>query len=211
MTASPRQSSCFSASAAIGPGVLAIILTASQQSAFAEKSNPKADTAAKTEFFETKIRPLLSARCFKCHGKEKQNGGLRVDALSTLLKGGESGVALVAGKPEESLLVKAIRWESFEMPPSGKLPAAEISLLTRWIAGGAFWPEHDAVLREDEPATPKITDDDRACGGRFNRSQTHPFLTPRLQVGRATKLTLSSSESCGQPDFRRHQKPTVAR
>ncbi len=162
MTASPRQSSCFSASAAIGPGVLAIILTASQQSAFAEKSNPKADTAAKTEFFETKIRPLLSARCFKCHGKEKQNGGLRVDALSTLLKGGESGVALVAGKPEESLLVKAIRWESFEMPPSGKLPAAEISLLTRWIAGGAFWPEHDAVLREDEPATPKITDEDRA-------------------------------------------------
>ena len=138
MSASPRQSFCLSASAAIGPGVLAIILTASQQSAVAEKSQPKADTAAKIKFFETKIRPLLSARCFKCHGKEKQNGGLRVDTLSTLLKGGESGAALIAGKPEESLLVEAIRWDSLEMPPGGKLPTAEIGLLTRWIADGAF-------------------------------------------------------------------------
>ncbi len=161
MTAFLRQMIRRSASPAIGVYLLTIILTASQQSAVAEKSLPEADTAAKTKYFETKIRPLLSARCFKCHGKEKQNGGLRVDALSTLLKGGESGEALVAGKPEESLLVEAIRWESFEMPPSGKLPAAEIALLTKWIADGAFWPEHDAVLRDDAPATPKITDEDR--------------------------------------------------
>ena len=47
------------------------------------------------------------------------------------------------------------------MPPTGKLPAEEISLLTKWIADGAFWPEHDAVLRDDAPSAPKITDADR--------------------------------------------------
>ena len=148
------------------PGLLAILTALSlvlfAEFAQAENSPPeKTEDAAKVKFFETQIRPLLSARCFKCHGKEKQSGGLRVDALSTLLKGGESGAALVAGKPDESLLVEAIRWESFEMPPSGKLPPEEIALLTKWIADGAFWPEHDAVLRDDEPAAPKITEEDR--------------------------------------------------
>jgi len=162
MTASPRKTFCLSASASAGIGVLTIILTASQQSSVADNPQQKADTTAKIKFFETKIRPLLSARCFKCHGKEKQSGGLRVDSLSTLTKGGESGVALVPGKPEESLLVEAIRWQSLEMPPIGKLPAAEIALLTKWIADGAFWPAHDAVLRDDAPATPTITADDRA-------------------------------------------------
>lgn len=199
MTASPRQTFRLSASAAIGLGVLTIILTMSQQSAVAEKSLPEGDTAAKTKFFETKIRPLLSARCFKCHGKEKQNGGLRVDALSTLQKGGESGAALVAGKPEESLLIEAIRWESFEMPPSGKLPAEEIALLTKWIADGAFWPEHDAVLRDDEPAAPKITDEDRewwafqpvtnpsvpeADGAGWSRNEVDHFIMRKLHTSK---------------------------
>jgi uncharacterized membrane protein len=132
--------------------IATILATVSLEPARSETSPPGTiDNSAKAKFFETRIRPLLSAQCFKCHGKEKQSGGLRIDALSTLLKGGESGAALVAGKPEESLLVEAIRWESFEMPPTGKLPAEEISLLTKWIADGAFWPEHDAVLRDDAP------------------------------------------------------------
>jgi hypothetical protein len=143
--------------------VVSMTLSILQSSAVAEKSPPRqADDSAKAKFFESKIRPLLSARCFKCHGKKKQSGGLRVDALSTLLKGGESGSALVAGKPDESLLVEAINWESLEMPPTGKLPVGEIALLTKWIADGAFWPEHDAVLRDDAPATPNITEEDRS-------------------------------------------------
>lgn len=142
---------------------LLIVLAAISSSTVRAESPPseQADTAAKTKFFETRIRPLLAARCFKCHGEEKQSGGLRVDALSTLLEGGESGAALVAGKPDESLMVEAIRWESYEMPPSGKLPDEEIALLTKWISDGAFWPEHDAVLRDDTPATPRISDEDR--------------------------------------------------
>lgn len=148
------------------PAVLILLVSLSiplvTSSVRGESTQPDpTETAARTKFFESRIRPLLAARCFKCHGKEKQSGGLRVDALSTLLKGGESGAAVVAGKPDESLLVEAIRWESFEMPPSGKLPPAEIALLTKWIADGAYWPEHDAVLRDDTPVTPKITEEDR--------------------------------------------------
>ncbi|NQV28822.1 MAG: DUF1549 domain-containing protein [Rhodopirellula sp.] len=143
--------------------VFVLSLAAFPEPVLAEKSPPEApDNSEQAKFFETRIRPLLASRCFKCHGKEKQSGGLRVDALSTLLKGGESGAALVSGKPEESLLVEAIRWESFEMPPSGKLPTEEIALLTKWIANGAFWPEHDAVLRDDTHLAAKITDEDRS-------------------------------------------------
>ncbi len=201
MTASPRQNFRLFTGLALGLGVLTIILTVAPHPAGADQSPLERETAAKSKFFETKIRPLLSARCFKCHGKEKQNGGLRVDALSTLLKGGESGAALLPGKPQESLLVEAIRWESFEMPPSGKLPADEIALLTKWIADGAFWPAHDAVLRDDAPATPKITDEDRqwwafqpltnpavpvADISGWSRNEVDHFIRRKLQ---ATKLS----------------------
>ena len=162
MFVSSRSLIGFPSSLRIAAFATAMMLSQMQSPTFATDSTPDAtDSSARAKFFETKIRPVLSARCFKCHGKEKQSGGLRVDALSTLLKGGESGTALIAGKPDESLLVEAINWESFEMPPSGKLPAEEIALLTKWIADGAFWPAHDAVLRDHAPAAPKITDEDR--------------------------------------------------
>lgn len=196
MTTPPQHSYRHLALLLLSFGIVVVLLTAHHQATAAEKLLPKAVSSTKSKFFETKIRPILSARCFKCHGKEKQNGGLRVDALSTLTKGGESGAALVAGKPEESLLVEAIRWESFEMPPSGKLPSAEIALLTEWIADGAFWPEHDAVLRDDAPAAPKITDEDRnwwafqpitnpsvpeADAAGWSRNEVDQFIVQRLQ------------------------------
>ncbi|MHC4878806.1 MAG: DUF1549 domain-containing protein [Planctomycetota bacterium] len=115
---------------------------------------------AKVQFFESKIRPLLAKRCFKCHGEEKQKGGLRVDAGANLLKGGESGPSIVPGKPDESLLIESVRYESFEMPPDGQLPEAEIALLEKWVADGAFWPAHDAELR-NVASEGGITDEDR--------------------------------------------------
>lgn len=61
------------------------------------------------EFFESRIRPVLHEQCVQCHGPEKQEGRLRVDALRFLLEGGESGPALVPGRPEDSLLLRAMR------------------------------------------------------------------------------------------------------
>lgn len=99
-----------------------------------------------TKFFENQVRPVLVKRCFECHSNTKQKGGLRVDHIGYLKTGGDTGPALVPGKPEKSPLMEAVRWknEDFQMPPKnngGKMPDAEIAALEKWIKMGAPWPE----------------------------------------------------------------------
>ena len=98
--------------------------------------------------FEQHVRPLLASKCVKCHGDQKQEGGLRLDSLEAMLKGGDSGTALVPGKLSESLVVDAVKYESLEMPPSGKLSDKEIGHITNWVASGAIWPEHSGIIRD---------------------------------------------------------------
>jgi cytochrome c553 len=94
------------------------------------------------DFFEAKVRPVLAEHCFRCHGAEKQKGGLRLDSRSAVLKGGESGPALVPGDPEKSLLLQAVNQQGdLKMPPKGKLTAHDITHLAAWIKAGAPWPE----------------------------------------------------------------------
>src|SRR5579885_2190258 len=94
------------------------------------------------EFFEARIRPILAEKCLNCHGPTKQSSGLRLDSREAVLKGGDSGPAVVPSRPEESLMIQAVarRHEELKMPPKGKLPDAEVALLTRWVAMGAPWP-----------------------------------------------------------------------
>jgi hypothetical protein len=106
-------------------------------------------SAADIEFFEKAVRPLLSARCYECHGGGKQKGNLRLDHRDFVLKGGDSGPAVVAGKPDESLLVEAINYGSYEMPPTGKLKPEEIAILTKWVSLGAPWPDESVVKAHD--------------------------------------------------------------
>jgi len=92
--------------------------------------------------FEKSIRPLLIEHCYKCHSAtaEKIRGGLRLDTKSAMLKGGDSGPAIVPGKPEESLLIKAVRYmdKDLQMPPKGKkLADVQITELTEWVRSGA--------------------------------------------------------------------------
>ena len=100
-----------------------------------------------TEFFETHIRPVLADRCYECHGEKKQKGGLRLDSRAAILKGGESGAALVPGDPEGSLVVKAVRYldKDLQMPPSKdgskKLAPAAIADFEAWVKMGAPVPE----------------------------------------------------------------------
>ena len=132
-------------------------------SSFTLGGNAKAEeklSAEQVKFFEGKVRPLLFEHCQKCHGKDKQSGGLRLDSLSAMLGGGESGAALVRGKPEESLLVEAVNYASFEMPPGGKLDEEKIAILTAWVKMGAPWPGDDGQ-RKVVAAKPRITDEDR--------------------------------------------------
>ncbi|WP_240772738.1 PSD1 and planctomycete cytochrome C domain-containing protein [Phragmitibacter flavus] len=101
---------------------------------------------AAIKFFETDVRPILVNRCYDCHGESKQKGGLRADHIGYLKAGGDTGPALVPGKPEESTLMEAVHYknEDFQMPPKEKLPDAEIAVLEKWIKMGAPWPDNDA-------------------------------------------------------------------
>jgi len=95
---------------------------------------------APDEFFERRIRPLLSKNCYPCH-TGAESGGLRVDSRARLLQGGKSGPALVPGEPEKSLLLQAVAWQGkLKMPPSGKLAEQDLADLSTWIKDGAAWP-----------------------------------------------------------------------
>ena len=97
--------------------------------------------ANEEDFFESKVRPLLIQRCFKCHSANEAKGGLKIDSREAVLQGGESGPAVIVGKPDESVMLKAVRHEDgLEMPPDGKLSPTEIDSLQKWILDGAVWP-----------------------------------------------------------------------
>jgi hypothetical protein len=94
------------------------------------------------EFFEKRIRPVLVDRCYACHSAEaaaKKNlkGDLLLDSREAIRKGGDSGPAVVPGKPEDSLLIAAIRHESIEMPPKDKLSDKTIADFVKWVQIGA--------------------------------------------------------------------------
>lgn len=108
------------------------------------------------KFFENRIRPLLVARCFECHSEEKTEGGLRLDGQNPLTRGGDSGPALVAGRPDQSLLYAAIRYEDLEMPPDSPLSPKEQADIEKWIRDGAYWPSkqgQDGSLKEADGKT----------------------------------------------------------
>jgi hypothetical protein len=96
------------------------------------------------ERFRAEVEPILRERCLECHSHAggKMKGGLTLDARSGWELGGEGGPAVVPGKPEESLLMRMVRWEDedHQMPPEGKLPDREIAVLERWVREGAVDP-----------------------------------------------------------------------
>jgi len=119
-------------------------------------SQKKTEQATETEkkldektrkFVEEKVKPLFSSRCYKCHGPKakKLKGELRLDSRSAMLKGGESGAAIVPGKPGESLLIEAIKYEGLEMPPRTRLPKGEVEILVKWIEMGAPWTKETKI------------------------------------------------------------------
>lgn len=91
-------------------------------------------------FFDERVAPILEKRCLGCHNEELKNGGLSFLDRDSLLRGGTRGPAIVPGRPDQSLLVAALRHEGeLQMPPGPKLPPKEIAVLTDWIRRGAIW------------------------------------------------------------------------
>ncbi len=104
------------------------------------EASPTPSEEDSTQFFTQKVRPVLAQNCYKCHTTESA-GGLRLDSHAAVLKGGESGPAIVPGDPEKSLLIEAVRQTGdLKMPPKGeKLPDSEIANLVEWVRRGGVW------------------------------------------------------------------------
>jgi mono/diheme cytochrome c family protein len=142
----------------------------------AEMAQPP--SAAQLEFFEKEVRPVLADHCYKCHGKEKQKSGLRLDSRELVLKGGEVGPVVVPGKPEASRLILAVnhaKAKDVEPMPSAdeKIPDKAIAALTEWVRQGLPWPAEASPLAHDPskhwafqsvatPVAPKLLPSDEA-------------------------------------------------
>ena len=112
-----------------------------------------------------KFARLLAARCHECHGPQKQKGNLRLDSRAAVLAGGDTGPAVVLAKPDESLLVDAIRYgETYQMPPKSQLPAEEIATLVEWVRRGAPWGHETA----GDGAKPAASFDLKARAGHWS-------------------------------------------
>ncbi len=121
-----------------------------------------AQMASSTEIFTTHVRAILTQHCLKCHGGEKTNGELDLATREGLLKGGEQGPAVVAGKPNESLLLRLIRHEEEPQMPqdAAKLPDAAIEQITAWVASGAAY-DKPLVDTTATLVNRKVTEKDR--------------------------------------------------
>ena len=111
-------------------------------------SAPRAMADERENLFEAKIRPVLVGTCFRCHGDKQTSGELRVDSLKGLLQGGESGPAIVPGKAEDSLLIRAIQRQAevSAMPPEKQdaLRPDQVADFVSWVKAGAVWPTTSA-------------------------------------------------------------------
>jgi mono/diheme cytochrome c family protein len=172
-----------------------------------------ADEAARVEFFEKKVRPILAGHCYACHSAEtKPSGNLRVDDRNGLLTGGKNGPAVVPGRPDKSLLLQRVTQAGkARMPLEGEhLTGEQVATLTTWIKDGAAWPavrvpaslgkpkpkyerlkkEHWAWQPVTKPTVPAVKD------AAWPRSDIDRFLLARLEtqglepVGDADRATL---------------------
>jgi hypothetical protein len=126
-------------------------------------ANPAKLDPAAVQFFEAKVRPVLAEHCFKCHGPQKQRASLRLDSRAAILKGGDSGPAVVPGQPQKSLLIDAINHgDVVQMPPTGKLLPQAIADLSAWVRMGMPWPREPLVAQ-----TPVRPSTDQTAGYRL--------------------------------------------
>ncbi len=114
-----------------------------------------------SQFFESKIRPILVENCQRCHGEKKQSGSLRLDSLPAALGGGDGGPAIVPGEPEKSPMIEAINYGGLEMPPDARLKPEQVKLLTEWVKIGAPWPGSSDAPLQPRKTSLVVTDADR--------------------------------------------------
>jgi hypothetical protein len=159
---------------------IAVLVLFGPRGSSAQEAPPSPFTPEQIDFFEKHVRPVLADRCYKCHstGAEKLKAALFVDSREGLLKGGETGPALVPGKPDESRLIRAVRYldENLQMPPKVKLPEDQIAALEAWVKMGAPMPAGGTGPKATLPAVD------------FAQARKHwSFQPPRAQAPPAVR------------------------
>src|SRR5262245_1947746 len=134
-------------------------------------------TPEQERLFEEKVRPLLAANCFECHGPKKQESGLRLDSRAAVIEGGDSGErAVVPGDPQRSLLVKAINHVGdYHMPPKRKLADDEIAALTEWVKTGVPRPAISTPTNEHKQSPTELASFHRQSHWAYQTIQRPPL------------------------------------
>jgi Protein of unknown function (DUF1553)/Protein of unknown function (DUF1549)/Planctomycete cytochrome C len=182
---------------------LAILTTGSLTTVVADEKKPDKPATQSfppeaVEFFESRVRPILAERCLKCHGPAKQSNGLRLDSREAVLKGGDSGPAVVPARPDDSLLIKAVSHssEDLKMPPTGKLPDPALAALRQWVTLGLPW----APDRAQAPTPGQTTAAVSSTHWAFQpvRRVSPPVVKDRAWVGtRIDVFILAKLEAAG--------------
>ena len=155
-----------------------------------------------SDHFERKIRPVLIEHCYECHAGDADDikGGLRLDNPDAMLRGGDSGTAVMPGEPDKSLLLAAIRYDGFEMPPSGPLDDRIIQDFEKWIEAGAADPRQ-ASTTEGSPE--EIVEVDWEAARQFwsfqspVRHQLPSIVDRNWSAGRIDSFVLARLENAG--------------
>ena len=162
-------------------------------------------TAEQLEFFEKKIRPVLSDHCYQCHseGSQRLRGGLKLDSREGFLKGGDYGPAMVVGDAEASAFIQAIRYEEpeFGMPPREKLSDEEIRDLETWVKMGAPWAAEPDMGTFEMTARPSDESGEQESLNReINIEEGRLFWAFRVPVRSAPPETVREGWARGEVD-----------
>ena len=155
------------------------------------------------DFFEKKIRPVLVERCYSCHSvpPNKRKGGLLLDSRESILKGGDSGAAAVAGDPDKSLLLRAVSYsDELKMPPKGRLGGAIVADLKEWIRRGLPWPaSREAATPTAAANRPRVLPWSFQPVRKPSKTDIDSFLPAGPAAGRAALLRRVTLDLIGLP------------
>lgn len=160
-------------------------------------------TPEQAAFFESRIRPVLVENCLECHGSTTQMAGVRLDSRAATIGRVDSGQIVVPGKPNDSLLIKVIRYNGpIKMPKSKKLPHNQIADLEAWVEMGAPWPKSGPSLSSatnspalwslrplSRPAVPKI------AGDTWSKTEIDPFILKALKAAGLSPTTAADKRT----------------
>lgn len=162
-------------------------------------------------FFEKKVRPLLIEHCYKCHSTQakKRKGGLLLDSRDALVKGGDTGPALVPGQPDKSLLIRAVRYQDshLQMPPAKRIAPNQVAVLEDWVRRGGLFPDATSIAAKKGSIDliqgrrfwsfqpPELVDPPRLMDARWPRNRIDTFVLAELVKHRLAPSSAVSKET----------------